>query len=167
MAIFASDLAAVGLRSKIIPNLVARIGLGDRSQDNARSGYWRLFFTQMQEDALNESNKTETVSEESGSTQPHQTPAKVHRTPKRKKVKQSSVPKHEVRPKTPSTFNLPIVVANPSAYEQLAELPILPTITYSLSTYQQIGVIIDLDSVRRKRRQRARRRAAAFLLMAA
>jgi hypothetical protein len=123
----------------------------------ARSGYWRLFFYQMQEEALKqyEENTGKKVKKQDKPVEVVAETVPVVKT-KRKKI----VERIE-EPKLPP-LKLNPVVASPTAYDQLAELP--PWVFNAI--IEQTNVI-DLDYHRNKRRQRTRRRAAAFLLMAA
>lgn len=131
---------------------------------SGRSGYWRLFFTQMQEEALNAGKQAEKSEEGVKAEQP--TPTVKKRKAKRAETRPES--KAPVEPRVvaePPPFRLRPIYTSPSTYEQLAALPRLVYDDFS-ATYLHRKVI-SLEAERIKRRKQARRRAAAFLLMAA
>jgi len=122
---------------------------------SGRSGYWKLFFYNMQEEALRE-KEPESKSVEKPKS------AKVAK-PKRRVAKQQPVVVSK-----PEVVRLPLrlspVVEQPTAYSELAQTVPLPTATlYSISVYQNRAII---ESTEQKRKH-ARRRAAVFLLLAA
>lgn len=124
---------------------------------DGRSGYWRLFYTKLQEEALKKNDEKA----ESKSSKPSQ--ATVVAKPKRIKRRVAKVQRVELHaPEARSVpFVLRPVVEQPTSYDALANLGPLPTATvFSLEAYRNQVIIFPS-------RKRARRRAAAFLLMAA
>lgn len=122
---------------------------------DGKSGYWRLFFMKMQEEALKKNDKE---------TESKPVPAEVVAIkPKRvkrriAKVQREELPAPEIKL---APFVLRPVVEQPNSYDALANLPPMPTATvFSLEVYRN-QVIIS------KQRKQKRRRAAAFLLLAA
>lgn len=147
--------------SSFSPVSFSRISFnGVQAANEGRSGYWRLFYTQLQEESL----KNEKADE---STRIQPTPVTVASTGK--KQPKSTVPKKRKvvkAPKPPQSFT-PLVLAPvktlPTVYEELAALP--PLIMEQIIWRSKgTGVIISLDKERQRRR---RKRVAAFLLMAA
>lgn len=59
MSIIAQSIARIGIGSN--PNLVARLGLYSQEESSGRSGYWRLFYTQLQEQSLKGKPKPESA----------------------------------------------------------------------------------------------------------
>jgi len=123
---------------------------------DGRSGYWRLFFMKMQEEALKKNDKKaegkpSTAPQEAVAIQPKRRIAKVQRA----------------KPHAPTVQRIPLVVRpvveRPNTYDALASLPPLPTATvFSLAVYRKQVIISSTQS-----RKQRRRRAAAFLLLAA
>ena len=125
---------------------------GGPPENEGRSAYWRMFFMQLQEEAL----KTEepAVAVEAAE------PVVELKKPSKKERLVRLLPKAE-----PTPLRIDPVLFSPSAYDQLADLPALP-LRKHLSEASVRG-IIDIEVERVKRRKVARRRTAAFLLMAA
>ena len=126
---------------------------------DGRSGYWRLFYTKLQEEALKKNDEKA----ESKSSKPSQ--ATVVAKPKRIKRRVAKVQRVELHaPEARSVpFVLRPVVEQPTSYDALANLGALPTATlFSLEVYRKQVIISTTKS-----RKQKRRRAAAFLLVAA
>lgn len=136
---------------------------------DGRSGYWRLFYTQLQEEALKEYDRKKQLS----NTETLESGKQVTETPKVAKppVKLEPLVKLDVyetpnfkrKPiytePTPVAVNLPAFVAGISL--ELSKM------------YQEFAPLVraqnirSIEVARAKRQQRTRRRAAAFLLLAA
>lgn len=135
---------------------------GARLADEGRSGYWRLFFTNLQEEALKKRDEK--------TTEPaRQRPVVQATQPKDKKQPKPALPKR--RKKVEVEKPLPIIPfrklptkLEPTAFDELAKLP---AIAFDLYIQQLTGVIINLDEERAARRRSKRKKLAAFLLMAA
>ena len=129
---------------------------------DGRSGYWRLFFTKMQEEALRPEEEQKPVVDqpkEAVEISVEAKPAKKKKPP----VKLVPLEKYEVPNfKRKPIYSNPIPTA-PSLAETLLQLPKIDFEGWIYAA-QRNAVIINLEHERRKR---ARRRAAAFLLMAA
>ncbi len=133
---------------------------------DARSGYWRLFFTNLQEEALRVDTQTSKVS----AAPPANAGATVSK-PKRKKVVKpvrGQEPKVEDEPLIQSVpLRLSPVRALPTLQDAIKTLVPLPASTaFSHKVYQQSATVHSFAAARKKREQQ-RRRAAAFLLLAA
>lgn len=149
-------------RSSFSPVSFSRISFnGVQAANEGRSGYWRLFFTNLQEEAL---KKDEKVDVDTGKLA---TPEAV--VSESKKQPKPVVSKRSTRIKAPQpaqSFTPPVlapVKTLPSVYEELMRLPPL-IIEQSFWAFQQQTTIISLDKERQRRR---RKKVAAFLLMAA
>ena len=136
----------------------------DECISGGRSGYWRLFFTQMQEEALKQDAESKTTTERPvESTKPAPEKVKAKAKPKRKAVEKAV---NQPQPIEVPQFRLKPLYEQPNTYDALADLPPIMLTTYSVATLKN-QAIINLEHERLKRRKQARRRAAAFLLLAA
>lgn len=131
----------------------------DPCVNDGRSGYWRLFFTQMQEEALKKRDEKKEPAEVVG------TVTEI-KTDKRTKVRKPAAPPKPAKVEKP----LPVIPfrklptkLEPTAFDELAKLPPLALETYARHLS---GVIINLATEKEKRKKH-RRKLAAFLLMAA
>lgn len=134
----------------------------DECISNGRSGYWRLFFTNMQEEALKK--RDEKTNGDSGKlATPEVVASKSKKQPKPVTPKKREPSK--VAPKAPVIpFRRLPTKLEPNAFDMLAELPPLMVESYLLSLSSR--VIINLDDERIQRRKK-KRKLAAFLLLAA
>ena len=157
-------------RSSFSPVSFSRISFnGVQAANEGRSGYWRLFFTNLQEEAL---KKDEPERRDSSQKVLEETPKVVRKT-KIKKSKRPVIRQPELREKVDSDttipnppFRLKPIYDQPNTYDALRELEFLPYSVVNLTRVEN-RVIINLNQERIKRRKQARRRAAAFLLLAA
>lgn len=126
-------------------------GADEEPTSDGRSAYWRMFFMQLQEEALKKPKSEEAKPVEA-------TPA----AKKRRKAKVVPLLRQDdfAPPSLPPFRRIPIYT-QPDSYDALAELPPL-----SVQTYNE-PVVIRLHQEQVKRRKQARRRAAALLLLAA
>lgn len=144
------------------PNYLHGAGGVPPAQDG-RSGYWRLFFMQAQEEALKEKTD-EKVAEHSRSVDSPK--VVVRKGPVRKKRITQAEPRTQEKPLDLPPFKRIPVYTTPSTYEKLANLPVN---TLSQDVRALTGKIYDFAQhlAAKKKRNSARRRAVAFLLMAA
>lgn len=129
------------------------------NQETNRSGYWRLFFTQMQEEALKQY-------EEKTGKSVEKLPVTVDKKPtKKKQLKPVKEVSAEDDLLVPQPFVTAPVKTTTSVGELLSKLHELPPANdpYILAVLSAKIVEIQLS----KRRRGNRRRAAAFLLLAA
>lgn len=141
------------------PNYLHGTG-GTPPTQSGRSGYWRLFYTQLQEEALKKDEKTV---EHTGSMVVTETVHDKVAAPKKlakKKVPAHVTPEVFVPPDLP-TFKRTPVYTTPSIYEQVQQLIALDPVPYTKARHNS------RERITKQRKQRARRRAAAFLLLAA
>jgi len=134
---------------------------GPQEETSGRSGYWRLFFYKMQEEALKSEEQIPEITEQH-SEQPK--PAKVAKVAK--KIRKP----YEVKEEIPEPIKLPPfkrkpVYTQPSAHEKLLALQPLPAPVRIRHNREDNVIQLNIEKIKRK--QRARRRAAAFLLLAA
>jgi hypothetical protein len=130
---------------------------------SGRSGYWRLFFTQMQEEALKEYEK-KTGAPVTKPVVPAEPVTAKAKTPKKPKRVEPEV-KVETYPEVPK-FKLKPVYETPDTYDALANLPKV-VLASELTALQAKIYDFQVHLDRKQRQQRNRRRAAAFLLLAA
>lgn len=131
---------------------------GTPPTQDGKSGYWRLFFYKMQEEAL----KTEEPASEA-TAQPAEQP-RLAKAPKKKARKPYEVKEQAYEPITFPPFIRKAVYTQPSSYEKIQGVEPLPAPV--LIRHNRDNVVqLNLEKIKRK--QRARRRAAAFLLLAA
>ncbi len=149
-------------RSSFSPVSFSLISFNGAREDTGRSGYWRLFFTQMQEEADKE--RDEKATKDSGKlVAPEVVVAKVKKQPKPvvpKKRKKVEVKK--LAPIVP--FRKIPAKIEPTAYDELAKLPPVTVEFYLASMH--MTTVIDMEDERRKRRKRQRKIAAILLLAA-
>lgn len=158
------------LSSSFSPVSFSRIAFNGAQQiiperQDGRSGYWRLFFTQMQEEALKEYEKKTEPKSDTGAVEP--TPVEAKKAPAKKKPKRAE---REVVDQ-PEPIELPKfrrkpIYQTPNTYDALANLPNIETLYQSVVSIRNT-LIIDLEQQRIQRRKQTRRRVAAFLLLAA
>lgn len=133
------------------------------AEQSARSGYWRLFFYNMQEEALNAEKEKTTEKVDAGgavakkSVAKKEAPRKRTRIPKAENSLRAAEPQEEKIP----AFRLAPAVTGPSVYEQVQQLIALGPVPYTKARHN------NRERITKQRKQRARRRAAAFLLLAA
>lgn len=149
--------------SSFSPVSFSRISFnGVQAANEGRSGYWRLFFMQMQEDALKKSVKEEVK-------KIVETTAYEVKTPKKtvKKVEKRKVPNGEpvAKPTPIIPFRKLPTKLEPTVYDELANLPTIAIEQY-LFSIQATATLYNFEAEREKRRKH-RRKVAAFLLMAA
>lgn len=131
---------------------------------DGHSGYWRLFFYNMQEEALNAEKKKTAEKVDAGgavvkeSVAKKETPRKRPRGAKVENSLRAAEPQTEA--KSPA-FRLAPAVTGPSVYEQVQQLVALDPTKYTEARHNS------RERITKQRKQRARRRAAAFLLLAA
>lgn len=145
------------------PNYLHGAGGVPPTQDG-RSGYWRLFFMQAQEEAL----KDEKVVEHTGrlvTSENVDRSIAVQKKPTKKKKPVFTAPQNFDVPEIPPFRRTP-VYTTPSTYEQLANLP-RDTLAVEVRTLEGKVYQFAQHLAAKQKRARARRRAAAFLLMAA
>ena len=148
MSIIAASIAKIGVGFG--QQHVARIGLADGGND-ARSGYWRLFFYQMQEEAL----QTENKKEELVVAKVRPKPVTTKPTKKVKKQEQlvQETPRVQIT-KPPLTYPLPATVQTRPNVLELAWQATLYVRTL-VAKGQKVAVQLERDiNERRKRRQR-------------
>lgn len=129
---------------------------------DGRSGYWRLFFHEMQEEAnAQDKKRKEGIAEE---------PVKVLEVvatekPKSRIVVEPLAPmfKPEPLPK----FKPKALYTAPAVQEKLASLPSIDNFAVFVQEASTSIIQLALEREKRKKRQQLRRRAAAFLLLAA
>ena len=158
MELFGARLFAETLfRPKLLAGMVESIGKG-------RSGYWRLFFTKLQEEALAKEKqhaeakpeKTEVVAQVVAA----RVPEKKVRAPKKGAEVHAPAVAHPAVPlRAPARERIPTIG------ELLSELPRFSWTQFSKKAID-LSVAARDEVVRIKRRQQARRRAVAFLLLA-
>ena len=129
------------------------------NQETERSGYWRLFFTQMQEEALKQ------YEEKTGKKVEKLPTAEAKKPIKKKPVKASVEEMVEDVAPLPPPFTVAPVKTIASVGELLAKLPELPAANDPYVLAVLSAKIVELQIS--KRRRDSRRRAAAFLLLAA
>ena len=126
-----------------------------------RSGYWRLFYYKMQEDALQEKIKTDAIPIEK--SEPIVKKVISKKAPK-PAVKEESY-EEEYQAETLPEFKLKPIYRAQSVHETLSTLPNMDN--FSVYVKSAEAKIIHFAVEKQKRRRRARRRAATFLLLAA
>lgn len=151
------------------PNFFASV-FGSREETaTARSGYWRLFFMEMQEEALKKTVKEEAKKayEKTVGDSGKLAASKVS-TPPRKKQPKSVVPKKREKVEKPTPIipfrKLPTKL-EPTVYDELVKLPEIAIEQYTF-VIRANAVLYNFEQEKQKRRKH-RRKVAAFLLMAA
>ena len=150
-------------RSSFSPVSFSRISFnGVQAANEGRSGYWRLFFTNLQEESLRK--ESEKAAANSGKLAAPEVVVSAG-----KKQPKPDVSKRSTRIKAPQPAQsiTPLVLAPvktlPTVYEELAALPPL-IMEQVIWRGKGAGVITSLDKELQRRR---RKKVAAFLLMAA
>ena len=151
-------------RSSFSPVSFSRISFaGAQAANEGRSGYWRMFFANMQEEALKKRDE-KTDGDTGKRAAPEVVASKGKKqpkpvVPKKRKVVEAAPSRAPIIPfrKLPTKLE-------PNAFDLLAELPPLVAESYLLALSSR--VIINLDDERIIRRKK-KRKLAAFLLMAA
>ena len=158
MELFGARLFAETLfRPKLLASMVESIGKG-------RSGYWRLFFTKLQEEAL-------TKERQNAEAKPEKTDAVAQVVAARVPEKKARTSKKSAEVRAPATarpaisLKTPAREHSPTIGELLSELPRFSWTQFSKKAID-LSVAARDEVVRIKRRQQARRRAVAFLLLA-
>jgi len=137
-------------------------GTGTTPTNDAKSGYWRLFYYKMQEEALKVGEKVV---------------EKIETEAKRDKVVLLATKKKVLKPRVeqekdfipeplPKFKPLP-VYAEPSAHELLSSLPSLHNFTVFINRAETRLFSLAVAREQKIKRRHARRRVAAFLLLAA
>lgn len=131
---------------------------------DGRSGYWRLFFTQMQEEALKKD--AERATEETKDVETEQDAVrKVEAAPARAKKRKKVTTKTSKAPVVPFV-PLRRPPQEPTLYETLYRLPLYDLSAIKIQTQTLVEKVIQLDNERVKRRKK-RRDEEVFLLLAA
>lgn len=147
------------------PKPMSAIGLLPLAANEGRSGYWRLFFMNMQEEALKANSEQPVNQKEKALEQVQGQEAPQRKSTSKKKVKKPRAVERDEYPnvipfRRKPIYSDPTPVIN--VYEDLLTLKPLP----SAMSFIEVK-IASIREARIKRHQRNRRRAAALLLMAA
>lgn len=129
------------------------------NQETERSGYWRLFFTQMQEEALKQ------YEEKTGKKVEKMASVEAKKTSKKKPLKVVKEVSEVEEPQSVSSFVAAPVKTSASVGELLAKLPELPAANDPYILAVLSAKVVELRISKQRREQR--RRAAVFLLLAA
>lgn len=130
---------------------------------SAHSGYWREFYSQLQEEALKEYDRKKGLPAnktlESGEQITKKT--KTAKSPTKLEI---DVADNYTLPEFKRKSRVQVITYGKSVAEKILDIPVLPSPIFSIKTYNNVHQI---ESARIKRQQHFRRRAAAFLLLAA